>query len=235
MNIGKFNSEFTLHGDRDDAKTLFLCEDAMVPRDIPQETIFLSKNKATLSDFTQLFMIYEEEWANLNGDVVIFGLGRNDITKEEKELNLNKVTQEFDFHPVPNKRNGHVLNSFTTLIEQTREFKGVINIVSLDPISKDSSGYHNATVEFISRRVKQVNNSHFHLISSKRLQRNERKRRIKSAGVNFPSIPEKFKNEDELIESEKCFLALVAVRTIETRISSTNVVWGENDFCRRKF
>ena len=202
---------------------------------ISDRTVFISKTKATLSDFLQLFEFFEESWKNFQGNAVIFGLGSYDISKANKELSYDKNMNEFDFHPAQNDKNSRVSNRIAILVESLREIRGVNFIVTLDPVSRESSGYHNAAVDFCRRRATQIDDKHFHLISSGRLQRNEKKCKNKSRGTNFPCISEKFASETELVEKEKNILVGTTLKVIKQGESNNNNVFLDREFVKRKF
>ena len=45
MNLGYITSDFSVHGDRETAKTIFLSTEEMVPSVIPENAIFISTPK----------------------------------------------------------------------------------------------------------------------------------------------------------------------------------------------
>ena len=129
MSLGYITTDFSVHGERENARTIFLCAEEMLPNEIPENTLFISKPKATLNDFGELFLVFEESWSKFEGNFVVFGLGSYDISKPEKELVLNKKTNEFDYFPAPNRKNTKVLLSINTLIQSLRDFMKVNKIV----------------------------------------------------------------------------------------------------------
>ena len=60
MSLGYITSDFGVAGDQDGFKTVFLCDKASLPVDLPDETVFIFKKSAVLRDFTDLFFLFEE-------------------------------------------------------------------------------------------------------------------------------------------------------------------------------
>ena len=195
----------------------------------PNNSIFIVKERATIEDFTQLLLLFGDSFGSAEADFVVLALGTWDITSKDKHLILNRKTNQFDYHFVQKYSKNVVTASLDTLCGMIRELPGARHIVSFDPLSLESSGYHNATVEFVSKRVGKVDKNHSHLTSWKRFQRDWRKKRNKSE--NFPLIAERFQREGELVEEEKALLVGAALQAI--RDADDPVVF-EGCFFKRK-
>ena len=86
------------------------------------------------------------------------------------------------------------LHELNTLIELVRETIPLGRIISTNPLSRGSSGYHNAAVDFIRKRVAQIEERHAHLTTWRRFQRDSRKKN-KDMIVNFPLKEDGFEAE----------------------------------------
>ena len=232
MSLGYITSDFGVAGDRDGFKTVFLCDEASLPVELPDETVFIFKKDVVLRDFMELFFVFEESWQGVDANFVLFGIGSSDIMKPEKELVLEKKLNTLDFHQVPNRKGGQIIRSFETLISTLRDLKSVKQIISFDPVSKRSSGFHNATVDFIARRVQQNDGQHHHFTSSKRLQLNRRRR--KDISENFPCIEERLEDGSRLTQREIRFWLKATMMLLDGDKDDDNVRI-EGDFLKVKF
>ena len=213
MALGYVTTDFQVAGDDKDFNIVFLCDEACLPIDIPPKTVFIYKKDVTLRDFTELFYVFDESWHDVEAHFVLFGIGVSDITKPEKELILERKLNTFNFHQVPNRKADKVVISFSVLINTIRELKTAKQIVSFDPISRKTTGFHNAAVDFIARRMERVDAQHHHFSSAKRLQLNRRRR--KKSSENFPCIDERLVDGVKPNQAEIQFWAKAAIKLID--------------------
>ena len=112
MSLGYITSDFGVAGDRDGFETVFLCDEASLPVELPDETVFIFKKDVVLRDFMELFFVFEESWQSVGANFVLFGIGSSDIMKPELELVLEKKLNTLDYHQVPNRKAGQIMRSF---------------------------------------------------------------------------------------------------------------------------
>ena len=229
MQVGFLPREFRLSKEGDTAETIFFCETSSVPEIRPNNSIFISKERATIEDFSQLLLLFGESFDDAEVDFVILNLGTWDISAREKQLVWNRKTNQFDYHFAQKYSKNVVTASLNNLCEMVRELPEAKKIISFDPLSLETSGFHNATIEFINKRVVKIDEGHSHLTSWKRFQRDWRKKRDKAE--NFPLIAERFQREGELVEEEKALLVGAALQAI--RDADDPVVF-EGCFFKRK-
>ena len=214
MSVGKLPTEFTITRRSENVETIFLTEAALVPVEIPVDTLFISKDKASISDFIELLLLYDESFEQTSANFAVLGLGAYDISTRNKFVSFNIKTHLQEFAPQQNLSKRMVEHKFTTLVEMIREIKGARKVVSTAPLSADSNGYHNRLVEHVSTHVKQVDDGHTHLYTRHRYQRNVRKNKNKTA-ENFPLITKRYGVDGELLESEKQILVSAALKALK--------------------
>ena len=229
--FGFIPAEFKIIRGEGDLKTIFISESALVPSVIPEGAIFLAKEKGTIEDFVQLFTFFDESFEQASADIVIFCLGTNDVSKTEKQLEFNSVTNTLDFHTTRKRSNRLVSQAFNTLCDTLSKLKNTKNIISFDIMSKSSSGFHNGAVEFVNRRVERASEQHKHLNTWKRYQRDHRRKK-KDKAENFPLNDERFDADGGLKDEERQILVTAALRALDSDDDSICV--GDAHF-RRKF
>ena len=229
--LGFIPSEFVQHQGEGELKTIFLSDAELVPAEIPDNTLFLAKQNATISDFTTLFTIFDESFLGDNFSVVIFALGKNDISFPEKRLVFNEKTQTLDFHPVQKSNNNFAFQIYNSLIEVLCEFGNVSKVLSMSPMSRQSSGFHNRCVFHVDRKTTKVDEKHAHLSICGRYQRNLSRNRPKPA-IYFPLVEDRFDESGGLRGEEKQMLASAALVALES--TESVVVVGDAHF-KKKF
>ena len=128
--LGFIPSEFERFQGEGEIETIFLCERRLVPAEIPKGTLFLAKETGSIEDFLQLFVVFDKSFESAQVNYVAFGLGSNDISKDEKQLNFNVKTNVYDFHSDRKRSNRLVSQSMNTLCESLAEFKNSKQISS---------------------------------------------------------------------------------------------------------
>ena len=118
------------------------------------------------------------------------------------------------------------------MVSTLRDLEDAKKIITMDPVSQPSSGFHNATVDFIARRVEQHDADHHHVTSSKRLQLNRRRR--KDFSDNFPCVNERFEGENKLKQSEIEFWVNAVIKIIK-EIGDDKIIKIGDDFLKLKF
>ena len=118
------------------------------------------------------------------------------------------------------------------MVSTIRDLKAAKKIISFDPISRRSTGYHNSAVDFIARRVRKGDEGHRHFASAKRLQLNRRRR--KGYAENFPCIEERFIDGVRLHQKEIQFWVQAVIKLIEDDVGGDNVQIGD-DILKVKF
>ena len=229
--LGFIPSEFRLIQGGGTLETIFLCDDALVPPIIPDGSLFLAKANGSIEDFLQLFVIFDDSFRNIKVNFVLLALGANDITKKEKQLNFNIKTQTLDFHNERKRSNRLVSQSFNTLCETLAELHCAKQIVSFDVMSRESSGYHNAAVEYVNSRVVRADDCHKHLNSWKIFQRDHRRKKT-GKNENFPIMAERFDVDGTVTGELRQFLVDVALLALESDEESLAI---GGMYVRRKF
>ena len=228
MEFGFIPSEFEVLGNDEKKENIILCRRALVPQNIPDNVVFIAKEKASASDFVQMMTIFDDAFKNIQANFVVLALGEFDISKTEKRLKVNTKTQEFDFFLEQKQSKEMALNSVNALTEIIREICPMGKIVSVDPLSRVSAGHHNSAVDFIRKRVAQVDEKHTHISTWSRFQRDSRRKKFNN--VNFPVNEDAFVAEGQptAIEIENIIsAALVAMRQEE---GEDKVVVGDVTF-----
>ena len=215
MSVGKLPTEFTVTKSGEEIETIFLTETALVPVEIPINTLFISKDKASWSDFVELLLVFDESFSETSADFAILGLGAYDISTKEKFITFNKKTNLQEFARQPNMTKRLLEQKFMVLIQMVREIKGARKIISTDPISFDS--------------VTQNDDEHTHLYTKHRFQRNKKRGKNKNS-ENFPLISERYAADAELLESEKRILVTATLKALK---EDGNVNVGDFVFKRR--
>ena len=214
----------------EEIETIFLTETALVPVDIPINTLFISKDKASWSDFVELLLVFDESFSETSADFAILGLGAYDISTKEKFITFNMKTNLQEFARQPNMTKRLLEQKFMVLIQMVREIKGAKKIISTDPISFDSNGFHNRNVEHVSTHVTRNDDEHTHLYTKHRFQRNKKRGKNKNS-ENFPLIPERYAADAELLESEKQIQVTATLKALKED-GNVNV---ENFVFKRRF
>ena len=98
--FGFIPSEFEVIEGEGELKTVLLCDRRNVPNEIPENATFVAKEKGSIADFVELFMVFEESF-NFTANFGVLGLGTWDLSKKEKELNNNHKTGFLDYEFVP--------------------------------------------------------------------------------------------------------------------------------------
>ena len=120
-----------------------------------------------------------------------------------------------------------------TLTQSLRDLKNAGKIVTFDPISRKTWGYHNNAIDYISRKI-EIRKNHHHVLSSRRQQRNERKNKNKSA-INFPIIDERFETETKLIQCERDAMISAAIAIINNDVNDDGSITIAAGFFKQKF
>ena len=210
--VGFVPIEFARFQGEGNVETVFLCDRSMVPETIPDNSLFLAKENAKFQDFTQLMCFFDDSFKEENLNVVVFCLGCNDVSHADKQLNFNAKLQTLDFHTTKNSRMPYVEQCFTSLVETIVEFKNVTKVVTFDIMSRESSGHHNAGVEYLNRRVTKISDKHSHFHTWKRYQRDFRKKaRKEKITINFPLNGDRFEDDGSLKNEEKQILTTAAL------------------------
>ena len=102
MSLGYIPTDFGVGGDTENFETIFLADEAMIPVEIPEKTVFIFKRDAQFRDFIDLFHLFDESWRGVKANYVLFGVGKSDIMKPAKELILERRVNTLDYHDVPN-------------------------------------------------------------------------------------------------------------------------------------
>ena len=123
MSAGKLPTEFTVTKKGEIVETIFLTETALVPIEIPINTLFISKDKASLSDFVELLLLYDESFEDTSANFAMLGLGAYDISTKDKFISFNNKTHLQEFARQQNLSKKMVEQKFTLLIEMIRELK----------------------------------------------------------------------------------------------------------------
>ena len=231
MTVGKLPTEYRISRGEGEYETIFICETALVPSNIPPKTVFISKEKASINDFIQLFLLYDESFETTTANFAVLALGAFDISTKEKYICVNKKTHIQEFLRQPNLSKKLVIQQFNILLQMIREIKGAKKIASTDPLSCDSNGFHNDVVFDVSKKVEQVDENHTHLVTKPRFQKWQKKKKEKG-GENHPLIQERFIGDGVLVESEKRLLVQATLRALETE--GNDVVVDGYSF-KRKF
>ena len=214
MSVGKIPIEFTVTKKGEDIETIFFAEAALVPIEIPINTLFISKEKASLADFVELLLLYDESFDEASANFAMLGLGTYDISTKDKFVSFNNKTHIQEFARQQNLSKKMVEQKFALLIEMIRELKAAKKIISTDPLSAESNGYHNRVVDHVSTHVKPIDDDHTHLYTRHRYQKNKSKKKNKNT-ENFPLINERFNSDGELLESEKQMLVTATLRALK--------------------
>ena len=213
--LGFIPSEFEQFQGEGDLETIFLCEKRLVPAEIPKGTLFLAKEAGSIQDFLQLFVIFDESFKAARVNYIVFALGSNDISKNEKQLSFNVKTNVYDFHNDRNRSNRLVSQAMNTLCETLAEFENAKQLISFDPMSRESSGFHNAAVHYVNRRMTRASEKHKHYNTWKRFQRDVHRRK-KGKRENFPLSNERFVDERDLKSSEVDILVKAALLALDS-------------------
>ena len=229
--MGFIPSEFQRVQGDGEIKTIFFCDSNMVPNSVPDNTLFVSKEKAQIHEFTQLITFFDDSFTDSRLNFVVFCLGSSDISHADKQLVFNDKLQSLDYHVTKNREFRYVSQCFNVLLSSIVELKTVDKLISFDVMSRSSSGFHNAGVEFINRRVEKVNDVHAHYNTWKRYQQDMRKRKDKET-KNFPIRSELFDDVDNgiLKSDEKDKLAAAAVDALS---NEGNLVIRDATFLRK--
>ena len=102
--------------------------------------------------------------------------------------------------------------------------------VSFDPMSRDSSGHHNAAIDYINRRLAKVNEKHRHYNTWRRFHRGRLNRRDKSAKCHFPLFHFRFADDGDLKPEEKDILVSAAMMAL---VSDDDLSVGDACFTRK--
>ena len=226
--VGFLPLEFVRSRGNGDVKTLFLSDTAMVPSEIPANCLFIHKQNATLADFLELLTIFDASFTDEQCAVVIFALGTYDISLPEKQLEFNQITQTLDFHVSRNKNNRYISQLFEVLVKAASEFDNFSRVISIDPMARTSSGFHNNAVNYISRRVNRVCDKHVHLETNRRYVKDLKK--AKQRRERFELREDRFDADGLLLESERQLLTTAALRAVE---SDTDVVVNDAFFAQK--
>ena len=205
--------EFSRVQGKGEVETIFFSDAKLVPERVPDNSLFISKEKAKIQDFAQLLEFFGESFVGSNQNFVIFCLGSNDLSHADKKWVFSEKEQHFGFHVTPNYPYRYVDQNFACLLETIVEVGNVNKLISFDAMSRASAGYHNTGVEYINRRMKKVCDGHMHFNTWKRYQRDLRKKKEKTT-KNFPLWSERFDDDGELKEEEKNKLAAAAIAAL---------------------
>ena len=230
MPVGKLPTEFVFTGERNDFETIIICETALVPSECPAKTLFIHKDKASINDFIQLLLIYDESFEAAEANFAVLALGAYDISTKEKYIDVNKKTHLQEFLRQPNLSEKLVSQKFNVLLQMIRELKGAKKIASTDPLSLDSNGFHNKAVFHVNKTVVQIDSDHTHLQTKPRFQRWQKKAKVKS-DERHPLIKERYDDDGVLLESEKRLLVEATLKSLET--DEDNVIVNGFLFKRR--
>ena len=227
--LGFVPSEFRRFQGEGEIETIILSDTNVVPSEVPEHALYLSKENATAADFVELFTVFDESFKNVDASVVVCCLGTYDISHVNKRLEFNEVTKTYDFHISRNHPHRYVSQTIDALIESICELKSIKKVVSFDPLSRDSTGFHNSAVFAISNRVKQINEKHAHYITHKRYQRKMKRKKTKDT-ARFPLSADRFDEEGMLLEAEKRLLAKLAIEAVT---SETDIVIDDAFFSKK--
>ena len=226
--LGFIPSEFEQFQGEGEVETIFLCERRLVPTEVPKGTLFLAKDAGSIEDFLQLFVIFDKSFESAQVNYVVFGLGSNDISKDEKQLNFNIKTNVYDFHSDRKRSNRLVSQSMNTLCESLAEFERSKLIISFDALSKKSSGFHNSAVEYVNRRMSKASEKHRHYNTWKRYQRNLHRKKEKLEC--FPISKEQFVDGHDLKSDEIDNLVKAALMALN---SEEHLMFDDVRFTRK--
>ena len=210
---------------------IVFCDLRLVPNEIPENVTYIAKLNGSIDTFKELLLIYEEEFKALKTGFIVLGLGTWDITKSEKQLSHHHKTKELDYHYVQKYQMRFASTTFNCFCDQLNEVRPGVPIVTIDPISLPTDGYHNNTVFYMNENMVPANENHVHLNTFLRFQRDFRKKKIRVD--RFPFIHDRFSAENELIEEEKSFLIRAALLASSVQVGE-RVVVGDAHF-KRKF
>ena len=227
--VGFLPSEFCRYQGEGELKTIVLCETSVVLSELPENVLFIAKDKATAADFVELFTLFDDSFKGIDANVVCCCLGTFDISHPEKRLEFNNKVNTYDFHVSRNKPHRYVLQTVTALVESISELSNIKKVISFDPLSRASTGFHNSAVFNISNRITKANEKHAHFITHKRYQRSVKRKRDKNS-ANYPLSSERFDENGVLLEEEKSVLAQLAV---EATTSETDIVVGDAFFAKK--
>ena len=213
--VGFLPGEFSRVQGEGTVKTVFFCDSKLTPDPVPENTLFICKEKALLHEFTQLVEFFDQSFHGENLNYVVFCLGSNDISHADKKLVFSEKEQSIDFHVTKNGDLRYVSQCYNALLEAIVDLKNVNKLISFDAMARASSGFHNAGVEYLNRRVEKVHDGHAHFNTWKRFQHDNRKRKDKGV-KNFPVWSERFDDVDDgkLKNDEKLKLAAAAVNAL---------------------
>ena len=93
MNFDFIPREFEVIGNIDRKNNIILCKRELLPRQIPEDLVSITKEKGSAADFIQLFLIFGDAFRDVNANVVILGLGEFDISEKEKKLQVDAKTK----------------------------------------------------------------------------------------------------------------------------------------------
>ena len=201
MNFGFIPSEYEVIGNSESKSKIVLCKRELIPKQLPKDFVFLTKEKGSAADFIQLFVIFDDAFKDVDADVVVLGLGEFDISRKEKKLQVDAKSSRCDYFLEKKQTKEMALHGVNTLLELVRETFPLSKIISTDPLSRESSGYHNAAVDFVRKRVAKIDERHGHLSTWRRFQRDSR-RKNRDKMANFPLKVDGFEAEGKPKEEE---------------------------------
>ena len=213
----------------EEISTVVFSDLRLVPKEIPNGVAYICKLNGSIRHFIDLLLLYDDNFQSVKAQFVLLCLGTWDLTKEKKELTHHYKTKFLDYFFVPKYKSKLVSQQLNCLCEQIRDANPTAKIISTDPLSLTTSGYHNTGVVFIHKKVESVSENHVHLKTYPRYQRDFKRKKVKVDLV--PCAEKRFASEVELIEEEKLLLIQAALQASSVAVKE-NVVVGDAFFTR---